>query len=131
MTRQYPRSGQSFRLAALTLGGLLLIWLPIEDTQETLAILFASAICALLAWRVLSPHALANWLRYLSVGLLAGLAVSPIALFLMAFKTGAHGHGVPDFTPAQIASVIQRTPIFILGGVLVASGYAAWRAARR
>jgi hypothetical protein len=61
-------------------------------------------------------------LRYLIAGLLAGLAVAPLASFLMVFKTGLHGHGFPDFTPEQIVAVLHRTPIFASSGFFLGLG---------
>ena len=88
--------------------------------------LFASAGAAWFAARLLTRRSPARpWLfllQYLSAGLLAGLAVGPLASFFMIFKTGLHGHGAPDFTPQQMAAVLLRTPIFGISGLLLGLG---------
>jgi hypothetical protein len=110
------------RNLALILGGIMLLWLPLEDVHENWVILFALALCALAAAWFLAPFP--AWsgkgrLAYPLAGLLAGLAVTPAALFLMAFKTGIHGHSAPDFTPDQVTSVLLRTPVWVLAGLLL------------
>lgn len=127
------------RLFTLTLGGLLLLWLPVEDESEHWVILLAAAICSLFAARLLVtplprswlgwlprnewPH----WLAYPGLAALAGLGITPVALFLMAFKSGVHGHSRPDFTPDQLASVIARTPLWVAAGLLVGLGIALYK----
>jgi hypothetical protein len=61
-------------------------------------------------------------LRCLLAGFLAGLAVAPLGVGLMLFKTGLHGHSTPDFSPLQAAEVLQRTPYFGLSGLLLGLG---------
>ena len=119
---------------ALILGACILLWLPFEDTHTTWALGFGVAIAAWCAafvmtklWaRLTAQHPqfrpLALLARFSLVGLLAGLAVSPLALFLMVFKTGLHGHGFPDFTFDQLLSVLRRTPVFGLSGLLLSLG---------
>jgi hypothetical protein len=114
------------RLSALVLGAGILLWLPFEDTLERWTVLFASAGAAWFAARFLARRSPARpWpflLQYVSAGLLAGLAVGPLASFLMVFKTGLHGHGAPDFTPEQMAAVLLHTPFFGIGGLLLGLG---------
>jgi hypothetical protein len=74
-----------------------------------------------------APHYV---LRHLLVGSLAGLAVTPLALFLMALKTGLHGHSAPDFTLEQMQMVLYRTPIWVAVGLLLGLGVALLRLAR-
>jgi hypothetical protein len=119
------------RFLALALGAGLLFWLPVEDTHERWVILFSSAASAWGAAYVLtrlppvSPVRRRSFLlRCLLVGLLAGLAVAPLALGLMIFKTGLHSHGTPDFTIEQVASVLQRAPYFGISGLLLGLGSA-------
>lgn len=125
------------RISALVLGAIMLFWLPIEDPDERLVILFAAAICALAAayflvssmvWQKepsrMAASALRNgrWLMVPLICTLAGLALTPVTLFLMAFKSGLHGHSSPDFTPGQITAVILRTPIWTGAGLLIGLG---------
>lgn len=113
------------RFLAFLLGVYLLLWLPVEDGNVTRVLFSAAAVNAWLALRyiVRLPASAKNGLiRHLLVGLLAGLAVTPMALFLMAFKTGIHGHESPDFTAEQILAVIYGTPIWGCAGLLLGLG---------
>jgi hypothetical protein len=112
------------RLAALLLGIFLLLWLPVEDTDEIEVLVAAAAVSAWLALRYLlsQPGSAKSLGKHILVGTLAGLAVTPLALFLMAFKTGLHGHENPDFTAEQIYYVIYRTPIWGFAGLLLGFG---------
>lgn len=113
------------RGAAFILGVALLIWLPLEDSGILWPMLFALAGCVLGAARALTPPPRTGgkrWLLYALAGMLAGLAVTPLAIFFMAFKSGLHGHGAPDFTPEQVISVINRTPWWVTAGTLIGTG---------
>ena len=125
---QQPKRKTSgwLRLAALILGIFLLLWLPVEDTDEIQVLVAAAAVSAWLALRyLLSQTGSAKSLgKHILVGTLAGLAVTPLALFLMAFKTGLHGHDSPDFTAEQIYFVIYRTPLWGFAGLLLGLGSA-------
>lgn len=123
-------STRRIRMLFLILGGLLLVWLPLEDLSENWALLFALALCALIASRVLSTATQAargRWYTYPLAGILAGLAATPAALFLMAFKSGVHGHGRPDFTPDQVTAVLLRAPVWVISGLLLGSGIGIYR----
>jgi hypothetical protein len=100
----------------------MLLWLPVEDTDEKGVLAFAATVNAWLVARHLvnlNPAAQKSLPRHILGGLLAGLAVTPVALFLMAFKTGIHGHGTPDFSAEQILAVINRTPVWGSAGLLL------------
>jgi hypothetical protein len=117
------------------LGAILLFWLPVEDLDERWVILLAAAVCLLaglrfflaLQARVLYgaeglPGRSGEVYRfsiYPFTGALAGLAVSPVAVLLMVFKSGLHSHPSLDFTPAQVMAVLGRAPYFALGGFLL------------
>jgi hypothetical protein len=121
------------RLLALALGIALLLWLPIEDVSEQSVVVFAALVSAWLAlryWLTVQPGEIRYWLRYLLVGALTGLLVTPLALFLMALKTGLHGHNIPDFTLEQMQAVFYRTPIWVFVGLLFGLGVALLRLAR-
>jgi hypothetical protein len=102
-------------MAGIALGFLFLVWAPVEDTDVIYAELLAAGVAAWVAVRYLmikSPRrAIAAW------GL-AGLSVAPISVALMSFKSGLHGHGFPDFTPAQAVHALVKTPYWSVAGLL-------------
>jgi hypothetical protein len=114
----------------LILGIALILWLPIEDVNLNQVLFFANALCAWWAarfWLDTSPQNPLFVRRHVLIGLVAGLAVTPVALFLMAFKSGLHGHGIPDFSGAQILGVLARFPVWIVAGLLLGLGVALAR----
>jgi hypothetical protein len=113
------------RLSALILGIYLLLWLPFEDKDETRALLSAAALNTWITLRFIiriPEQKKRNPFRHILVGILAGLAVTPMTLFLMAFKTGIHGHESPDFTAEQIFAVVSRTPLWGVAGLVLGLG---------
>lgn len=99
---------------------LFLLWLPFEDTEIWFAALLALDLCiwlGLRGWPVWiklesSPLALAASSAWLA-------AIPTLAIALMAFKSGLHGHGFADFTANQVGTIILAIPIcFFFGGVL-------------
>ena len=122
------------RLTAILLGMVFLFWLPFEDSSPTAALLLALAISAWGGAYILAKaqKPLQRVLfRAVLAGTLAGIAITPLALFLMAFKAGLHSHQTPDFTPDQIISVIYRGPIWLVGGFLIGLGSGIWLTARQ
>lgn len=116
-----------WRAASLGTGIILLLWLPIEDTHLAWVILFAVLVSLLIVIRLLLTRKLASkrspWALTLA-GLSGGLLVAPAALSLMAFKSGFHGHGFPDFTPEQVTTVLQNIPLWAFAGLLAGVGLA-------
>lgn len=125
-----PAKHAWLRISGVILGIALLLWLPIEDADLNRVLFFANAVCAWGAARAMvntssqDPKFLQ---RHIVVGLVAGLAVSPAALFMMAFKSGLHGHGSPDFSSAQMLSVLMRFPVWAIAGTLLGLGAALAR----
>ena len=120
------------RLLALVLGISLLLWFPIEDVSQLSVVLFAALISAWLALRSLlpvQPGGRYYLVRYLLVGALAGLAVIPLALLLMALKTGLHSHSAPDFTYEQMQVLLFQTPLWVIVGLLLGLGGSLFRLA--
>lgn len=114
----------------MVLGIATLFWLPVEDLNERRVLFFAATICALVAARYLIVAPLTTRLvlwYYIFVGTLAGLVVSPVAVLLMAFKSGLHGHATPDFTPAQVVAVLWRAPVWGGSGFLLGLSAGLWR----
>jgi ethanolamine transporter EutH len=112
----------------------MLVWLPFEDLQQNWVLLFSIAIAGLTSAYFLArtteklKH---SWWLYLLTGLLAGLAVTPLAIFLMALKGGIHSHPSADFTAQQVLQVIYTTPVWILAGSLIGLGIASGAAASK
>lgn len=124
---------QILRLTALLLGVVILLWISFEDRSESVVLLLSAAICAWWAVRLLVGRPSGRnivLIRHIIVWTLAGLAIAPLAILLMAFKSGIHGHGTPDFTVRQIQSVLLGTPFLAVGGLLLGVGSALWRFAR-
>ncbi|HBX68848.1 MAG TPA: hypothetical protein DEH25_05550 [Chloroflexi bacterium] len=125
MSKPQPTIPLQLRLFAILLGVVFLFWLPIEDTSAIAALIFSMVLSAWIAIAVLiipnkpfsSP--LSN---YILAGTLVGIAITPLTLFWMAFKSGLHSHPIPDFTPQTILSVIERTPIWLIGSFLIGLG---------
>ncbi len=118
------------RYYTIILGILLLIWLPVEDSNEQLATAFAAAISAGLAVRLVVKNFLpqpASLLKHVLFGTGFGLTIAPFAFVLMALKTGLHGHTAPDFTSAQVTAIFLRAPLWGLGGLLIGLGVGLWR----
>lgn len=119
MNKPSPSPLLNWRSIAFGLGALVLFWLPVED-QSLRGPVFI-AIVAAMAAIVFARQRYA--LRLPIAGLFGGLIVSPITLLWMAFKTGLHGHGSPDFTAQQISQVIQLAPLWTLAGGLLGWGW--------
>jgi hypothetical protein len=125
-----PGLGRQLRLLAILLGVILFVWFSFEDHNVTWVILFASALCMLgAAWLLAHspwPAKGKGWLAYPLAGLLGGTATTPIALLLMAIKTGLHGHSVPDYTSAQLTAVLISFPVWIGAGAVIGFGTGLW-----
>jgi hypothetical protein len=112
---------------------LLLLWLFTEDFHEGFVIIMAGVLVSAGAASYISsklPRSEYYWLHHLVIGSLAGLAVSPVAMILMALKTGIHAHETPDFTPLQMARVVELTPFWASAGLLVGLGVGIFRQIR-
>lgn len=124
-----PGTTRQTRLLAILLGIILMAWVTLEDQSVTLALLFAVAICMLAAaeWLASSTRLSTEkgWLAYPLAGLVSGAATAPIALVLMAVKTGLHGH-TPDYTPAQMSAVLTSFPIWAGAGAFIGLGAGIW-----
>jgi hypothetical protein len=110
------------------------VWVPIEEQSELGVLVISGAICTWAAiWILAKPIDSDKQLilRHSLVGAGAGLAIAPLAILLMAIKSGIHGHGAPDFTVAQMQFVLSRTQFLVLSGALVGLGSGLWRMARK
>lgn len=108
----------------------VLAWLPFEDTQLLWSFLFAAAISAVLAVYWISRMSFALWVMPV-LGALLGAAAPLMATILLLVKTGVHGHPTPDFTWQDYLSVLQSTPAWFVGGLLLGIGAALQQAVLR
>ena len=123
----------SLRLAGILLGMAILLWIPFEDSGTIWVRLFSLLVCMLAAITIGSKISLAKrrlWYAWPAVGLVAGLLVTPTAILLMALKSGIHGHGSPDFTPAQVSAVLSSWPIWAMSGLLAGLAASIWQRVR-
>ena len=132
-SNESPLAVRRLRILGIFLGVGLFFWLSIEESGDVWVLSFSAAISALLAaqaWQRLKTRQgkPRYWLPL--AGLLAGLLVTPLALLLMALKTGLHGHQGPDFSGSQILSVILRTPVWVISGLLIGVGLEIFRWSR-
>ena len=113
------------KLGGVILGIVILIWLPIEESNKIFVLILSGLVCAWAGiWLLQGTYKtkLRTIITYILVGGGAGLMMGLVAILLMAIKTGIHGHGTPDYTPEQIIEILLRTPFFVLGGVLIGVG---------
>jgi hypothetical protein len=121
------------RLAGfLTIAGIL-IWIPLEDETTFWVSAFAIFISIFLGAALLTNRQVLGGWRWVSrgafIGAVAGLAVVPLAIGLMALKSGIHGHGTPDFSVAQVQRVFGLLPYAVFTGI--ASGLSVALLTRR
>ena len=129
MTKKTSTIPLSMRWIAIILGMVFLFWIPFEDTSTLFPILFSIALATMGASIFLSGNKKPfrkPIFNYVLAGSIAGIAITPLTLFLMAFKTGLHGHQAPDFTNQQVLSIVYRIPIWTLGGILIGLGFGLW-----
>ena len=129
MATPIPPTARRLRGMFLLLGAGLLVWIPFEDSHLGWVILFATLMAILAMLQLGYAIHQQPWVerlplvaRWSLAGIGAGLLIVPLALFLMAFKSGIHGHGRPDFSPEQVTAVLQRTPFFVLSATLCGIG---------
>lgn len=117
--------GLRFAIGLLAIYGL--VWTALEGELRQVVVLGVWATV------VLSLTLVQRWLggrvfslpAWLGTSTLAGLAVGAgsvlMTIFLMALKTGLHGHG-PEFTPGEIAWVWAQLPLWAIAGSLLGLG---------
>lgn len=108
------------KLTGMLLLAAFLLWLPLEDMSIWTTVILAGALSAWLGWRWQHHHPASGWLVSLR-GALLGLGTPILAILIMAFKGGLHGHGFPDFTVRQILQTLALLPYTIVIGLLAPS----------
>lgn len=125
MTYRLPRRGSRARLAALACGIAVFVWLGPEDTHIWPVAALGTVTAALTVWlwtlgklggTVVSARQMAGLAALL--GAVTGLAASIITAALMLLKNAYHAHFFPDYPPALLGAMIQRTPAWALAGML-------------
>jgi hypothetical protein len=110
---------------------ILIFWLPVEDaTAETpflFSIIAGSLLTLLASTKIHIPPCQLIWIRYPIAGVVTGFIIPFVAVLLMLFKSGLHGHGFPDFTTLQYISILQRTPGLMAVGVFVGFARSFWQ----
>ncbi|MBN1666698.1 MAG: hypothetical protein JW862_06405 [Anaerolineales bacterium] len=130
MTPNASRTPLWLRLAGILLSGLGLLWLPFEDSHTHTVLALGSLTCVWFGLYFLHPIQVDSWKGFalhILAGTLAGMAVIPITLLLMALKTGLHAHPQPDFSGLQITSLLNRLPIWTTTGLVVGLALGWWR----
>jgi hypothetical protein len=119
------------RLAFILLGIFTLLWLPVEENSLVLVFLISGTACSLglLVFLERQPSAkgMKKSLWVPLAGLLAGAAVTLVALALMAVKTGVHGHGISDYSAEQVIFALRLTPLWMGVGLIAGVCIARWR----
>jgi hypothetical protein len=118
-------SSARVRFGGLLLGILIVVWLSIEESSTLGVVLLAGLVCTRIAlWLLQRTRMDGKHLIFwpIIIGSGAGLLLAPLAVLLMALKSGLHGHGAPDFNPGQLQAVFSRMPFYILAGFLIGTG---------
>lgn len=121
------------RFAPIMLGAVWFVWIGIEDRGLIAVLLLSAASLTVLILAIqpkirtrLPRSGKARSAAILSVGLAAGLLVTPTAILLMAVKTSLHSHVPPDFNRTDLMHVLDSTPAWALGALLLAAAAALY-----
>jgi hypothetical protein len=111
------RNGTLSRCAWALTGLLALAWLGFEDrglaavTLVAWMISLSSLMTARARRSSLAESGPSGMRWWILAGAAAGALVGPIVAALILLKTGLHAHPTPDFSTAQIISVLARIPL--------------------
>lgn len=122
-----PPSIPYFKLAAAIFGIYAAAWMILEgELRRDIALAVAGLALGAAAFivrrwggRTLPPAK--GVALFAAVGLLSGVGVVLLTIFLMALKTGLHAHG-PEYTPADIMWVWSQLPVWSGAGGLIGLG---------
>lgn len=125
------------RLGLVGLVVLWFVWIGIEDTGLFTVLVMAAALLIAAAVAVymrqnerLPQSGKQRFTAILLIGLASGVLITPTAVLLMAIKISLHNHIVPDFTRRDITAVLESTPAWVLGALLLSSAGALYDRAR-
>jgi len=138
-TLTIPRRSTTLRLAALASGGIIFLWMSLEDTNVLPVTLLGGGLALIL---------LALWvtgrfggrtfegrsavMAAALVGAAWGLAAALVVALLMLIKNGLHGHLFPDYPFGMIAEILARAPLWALAGIFAGiGGLLAWWGVRK
>jgi hypothetical protein len=103
-------------------------WIGYEDRSTLGPILFGGLVTSALSLQVVArflsgttERATGPTFSYLLLGLSAGALAMPLAALSMLVKVSLHGHVPPDFSAAQVLTVLERTPVWSVAGALAGS----------
>jgi len=121
------------RNIGILIGAFILLWLPAEDISPLNTILISAVVGLWLSvWIRLQMGQKSNEITIdMTIGTLVGVAVPVIAVLLMVFKSGIHGHVSPDFSNQQLFEVLTRAYIWGTGGLLIGLGIGLWQTVLR
>lgn len=114
------------------------IWMSLEGNLTQVIVMGTAVsltVAAHLMPRLLGGRAFQppGWLAVTGmVGLLVGAGSGVLSFVFMALKTGLHGHG-PEFSAAEIETVLASIPIWGLAGLVAGLGVGllVWGLGRR
>lgn len=122
------------RFSGFILLGLLFLWFPLEDTSFLFIHLLAIGIVLWISLNLVTrirPRWRKNVIIYPLSGIIAGVGVTLLVIFLMIFKNGIHGHPIPDFSFNDLVRVFSRSPIWVIAGLIIGSGLSLFQISAR
>jgi uncharacterized paraquat-inducible protein A len=129
-----PSKYNWMRISALLLGIAILIWLSFEDSDIRILLAFSSAVCLWTGIRLLysgSSGRTGSLIFLVMIGFVVGFAVVPVAVTLMAIKSGLHAHSTAEYTGKQVQDVLVLAPVLSISGLLLGLGAGLLRIAQR
>lgn len=125
-----PSISLGWRLFSLMIGGLLFIWLTLEDTQLLPIILLS--LLAISLW-ILNPllqrfagqsiSPMKFILAIALLGMLIGAGTVILTTIMMFLKTAWHSHLFPDYPAPMMVAMLQRLPLWTVAGLLLGTSF--------
>ncbi|MAU13073.1 MAG: hypothetical protein CL607_24865 [Anaerolineaceae bacterium] len=125
-----PSVSLGWRLFSLMVGGLLFIWLTLEDTQLPPIILLSLLATSLwllnpllqrFASQAISPVKFILAIALLSALIGAGTVI--LTTIMMFLKTAWHSHLFPDYPAPMMFAMLQRLPLWTVAGLLLGTSF--------